>query len=183
MEPAPSSPALATEPPRAAAVPPNAVAKSAPAPAAPSKPEPEGTARREQRASSDTGAPRDRSAELSRAKQNVGAPETPAPSREDRAPRALERSVGGAAARPVEGRLVVASLASAEREVTDVVSRLNARLEARADDADGLRLTIDVPTGAYPEFARALGEIGSLSILAEPGTPTEPTRLVLRITH
>jgi hypothetical protein len=160
------------------------VAKSASAPATPSAPDPEQANRREQRAASDAGTPRERPASVdSRAKQDVGASETAAPSRQDMAPRALERSVGAAAARAVDGRLVVASLASAEREVTAVVSRLKARLEARGEDADGLRLTIDVPAGAYPELARALGEIGSFSILGEPGTPTEPTHLVLRITR
>jgi anti-sigma factor RsiW len=177
----------ATEPPRGAApavVPPTAAAGPSPAPAAPSPRAPDLAAEPERRALSDAVAPREQTAKAApREEQNAVAQPAPAPSRDRMAAPPLERSVGRTSPVSVEARLVVTSIAGAERAVADVVSRLQARLETRTEVPDGARLAIDVPGGAYAELARALSEIGSFTVLGEPATTAEPIHLNLRITR
>ena len=181
--PAPSTATPSAQPPREAApaVTPSAPApESSPAPAAPRASD----LAAEPRALSDAQGLRERAAKTaSRQEQNAAAQGALAPSRDRVPPQAMESPLGRTSARSVEARLVVPNLAGGEQAVVDVLSRLQARLVTRTEDGDGVRLTIDVPSGAYAELARALGESGRFTLLGEPTPTAEPIQLVLRITR
>ena len=83
----------------------------------------------------------------------------------------------------IRARLAVTALPGIERAVADVASRHRASLRGRAEEADGISLTVDVPGDAYVAFVRALGELGEFTGPSELPTTTDTVEVVLHISH
>jgi anti-sigma factor RsiW len=112
----------------------------------------------------------------------AGAPAPPAAPAADRNVSAqMEGSLDRAAAHPVEATLTVTALPGIEGAVADVASRHRASLRGRAQEPDGVRLTLNVPADAYVELTRALQQIGRFTGPAEPPDVTHPIELILHI--
>ena len=105
----------------------------------------------------------------------------PAPSADRNVFGQMERSVDSAAGLPVEATLTVTALPGIEGAVADVASRHRASLRGRAQEADGVRLTLNVPADAYVELTRALQGIGRFSGPTQPPHGTGPIELILHI--
>ena len=174
--PAPPRPAVAVAPPRMDAARPPA---SAPARTS------ERLAEREARAADASSPSREVAAKAAARPEppaGAGAPASPvAPPADRNVTAQMERSLDRAAAHLVEARLTVTALPGIEGAVADVASRHRASLRGRAQEADGVRLTLNVPADAYVELTRALQQIGRFTGPAEPPDATQPIELILHI--
>jgi hypothetical protein len=181
--PATAAPAAQSPPPAVAVAPPRMDAASTPA-SAPARTS-ERPAEREARAADAAAPPREVAAKAAAPPAPpavAGAPASPAaPSGDRNVSAQMERSIDSAAGLPVEATLTVSALPGIEGAVADVASRHRASLRGRAQEADGVRLTLNVPADAYVELTRALQQIGRFSGPAEPPTVTQPIELILHI--
>ena len=81
----------------------------------------------------------------------------------------------------VSGRLTVSDRDVALRGVAELITRLGAIENRRADAADGQILELTVPRDAYAEFIRELARLGRWQPSREPAALPPQVRVVLRI--
>ena len=102
------------------------------------------------------------------------------------APRSAPKVTGSSlafVAPDVSGRLTVSDRDVALRGVAELITRLGAIENRRADAADGQILELTVPRDAYAEFIRELARLGRWQPSREPPALPAQVRVVLQITR
>ena len=83
----------------------------------------------------------------------------------------------------VVGRLTVKDRQAANRELTELLSRVGGAETARRAEAGGDTVGLEVPRAAYPAFAQGLARIGSWVPETEPAELPDGVPITLRITQ
>jgi putative zinc finger protein len=119
------------------------------------------------------------------------APAAPTEGRAESAKNEAERSTGPAAAHrsavralpsaDVTGQLAVKDRAAAERALGEALTRAGGLLVARHEDAGTTVVEVSVPRTAYPEFTRALADLGVWRPESEPAELPPSIRVTLHL--
>lgn len=119
------------------------------------------------------------------------APAAPTEGRAESAGGEAERSTGPAAAHrsavralpsaDVTGQLAVKDRAAAERALGEALTRAGGVLVARHEDAGTTVVEVSVPRTAYPEFTRALSDLGVWRPQSEPAELPPSVRVTLHL--